>query len=532
VGALALAPAISMLVIVQGGNPMQWLDYWDVLPRVTNSDGSFAPRGMFEYQNEHPVAIPALIYWVNAHLTGGSNVALGTLVVAIVAAQVAILGWALPRRITTVFAWRAAFVAVAAALLFATRGTHNFLLAMSGTAWLTANLFAIIALFVAWRRGPLLALPFAALASLSYGTGLAVWPVLVLLAVLERRPRWLVAATAGATVVAAGAYLLGYEAPDQVAQEDRTLVGFASRICEVLGSPFTENLDLAGMLGAGLLGLTGFAVWSAWRRGVLADVAPWIGLGAYALLGAAFISISRSGGAVENSTSSRYVSLGALAWLATLVLVAAVFPARPVAVAGAAVAAVVALVGGHATIEEIRALRFESDAIATALRLGAVPDPNYVYFNDDAVAILPRLDHYPFNDDYDLDCGLLGERLDPATLDRTIDQGGPPVTEGWLDGYVTSEFTGVARVSGWAGTSRDIRCILLVDGRGEVVGTATHGVDRPDLRGATHFQAWGFTGVARQPPLDETLRAVVLLEGDHPPVVLQGRLSGADVPTG
>ncbi|MBN2624548.1 MAG: hypothetical protein JXA83_14315, partial [Acidimicrobiales bacterium] len=98
VAALALVPLGSMLAMVLGGNEMQWADYWEILPRVTNPDGSFAPRGLFEYQNSHPIAVASAVYWVNAHLTGGSNIALGIFVVAVVAVQVVILVWALPRQ--------------------------------------------------------------------------------------------------------------------------------------------------------------------------------------------------------------------------------------------------------------------------------------------------------------------------------------------------------------------------------------------------------------------------------------------------
>ena len=293
--ALALVPTVWMFTFVRGNNPMQWHDYWDILPRVTNLDGSLAPGNLFTYRNEHPIAVPGLIYWVNAHLTGGSNIALGYFVFVVAVLQVVIV--TLASRETLRWPWPRVWLLVlfGSSLLLAPRGAHNFALAMSGTAWLTANLFAVLALLVACRRSPLLAAPAAVLASSSYGTGLMVWPALVVVALLQRRSALTTGLLTASTVAAALVYYAGYEQPANIPGADRTVQGILSRLCGVLGSPFSETPDVGSLFGAAALCAIGWVLLAHWRRDRLVRYAPWAGLLTYAIGGAGAIAFSRGG---------------------------------------------------------------------------------------------------------------------------------------------------------------------------------------------------------------------------------------------
>ena len=326
---LAAVPVITMAMYVLRASPMQWNDYWDVLPRVTNPDGSFSPRGALTFQNEHPVALPGFIFWANAKVAGGSNNVLGLYVVAVGIATLVVLVRALPADIKADRALRGTFVVVFAALLFAPRGIDNFVLAMTGTFWLTSNVLACIAILVAWRWNAYAALPLAALAALSLGTGLATFPVLVLMAVLQQRPRRVVGILAAATVLAGGLYLSQHESPPWVPGTSKTVVDVLRRSLQVLGAPFVHDLEVAGLVGVMLPCLAGVAIAAAHRQGRLAELAPWIGVLAYGIAGSLLIGWSRGGLPDEAAISGRYVSVAVLAWAATFVLGAATLGRSP-----------------------------------------------------------------------------------------------------------------------------------------------------------------------------------------------------------
>ena len=55
VEALAALPVIAMLIEVARSPRLQMLDYWHVLLRITNPDGSLHLSGFRFLQNEHPL---------------------------------------------------------------------------------------------------------------------------------------------------------------------------------------------------------------------------------------------------------------------------------------------------------------------------------------------------------------------------------------------------------------------------------------------------------------------------------------------
>ena len=142
------------------------------------------PAASSSFATSTPWSSRKLLYWINLQVTGGSNVALGLVVLGVVLGQVAVVAvlsrdlgrrWALAPPLLT---------AAAAYLLFGRQGAWHFVKSMSGAAWLTANLFALLAVWAQLRGRRVLPLVFATLATLSYGTGLVTWPVLILVGLL------------------------------------------------------------------------------------------------------------------------------------------------------------------------------------------------------------------------------------------------------------------------------------------------------------------------------------------------------------
>src|SRR5262245_33299272 len=70
---LAVIPAVATLLEVAAGQRLQYTDYWYVLLRVTTGDGGLYLPGMRVLQNEHPLMLPSVLYWLDAKLAGGDN---------------------------------------------------------------------------------------------------------------------------------------------------------------------------------------------------------------------------------------------------------------------------------------------------------------------------------------------------------------------------------------------------------------------------------------------------------------------------
>ena len=523
--ALALVPTVWMFTFVRGNNPMQWYDYWNILPQVTNLDGSLAVHNLFRYQNEHPVAVPSLIYWVNAHLTGGSNIALGYFVFLVAALQVVflslaareMLGWPWPR------VWL--LVLFVSSLLLAPRGAHNFALAMSGTAWLTANLFAVLALLVACRRSPLLAAPAAVLASSSYGTGLVVWPALVVVALLQRRSRLTTRLLAASTGAVALVYYAGYEQPAAIPGTGRTVQGIFSRLCGVLGSPFSETSDIGSLFGVAALCAAVWVLWTHWKRDRLAGCAPWVGLLTYAIGGASLIALSRGGFQPEVAGSSRYVSLGALTWISLGIMAIPLVADLMRTTVALGFLSLVVFAGGATSIASVRAEAAYADELAIALRLGATPTEEAPYFDNDVIPILPVLRHYPFNNRFALDCGYFGKTMTNRTVPAGETPAESPQVFGQVESLLPTYYENALRATGWVATDgRSIRCILLINQDNRVVGAAALAGRRQDVAGLGYAGATRFNGVILRSDSPVSYRAVAVTGGRGEPVVLNGVL--------
>ena len=138
----AVTAFVTIAERVLRGSKFQYFDYWNIINTTLSDSGGFELSNLLVLQNEHPVALARILYYLNFLAFGGSNVSLGVIVIGVVLLQIGLLLRHSPferrvQRITYAFG--------IIALLFAVAGVHNFQFAMSGAAWLTANLAAILA---------------------------------------------------------------------------------------------------------------------------------------------------------------------------------------------------------------------------------------------------------------------------------------------------------------------------------------------------------------------------------------------------
>ena len=162
-------------------------DYWINVTGLITADGVKLTLGnLFRHNNEHIIVIPKLVYAANYWLTSGSNVGLIVYSLALGAACTAVLLWlALPLFRDAPIRMMLCAVLFPLAM-FSAKLSHSYFLGMSGTIWLTADLFVILSAAAlaravaqqsaCWLLAALLA---ALLGVLSYST--AVYSLLTLL---------------------------------------------------------------------------------------------------------------------------------------------------------------------------------------------------------------------------------------------------------------------------------------------------------------------------------------------------------------
>ena len=485
---LALLPIAATLLDVLNGPHLQFLDYWTILLNFYNPDASLDVGGFFVLRNEHPVALPALFYWLNVLVAHGDNRTLGCVVVAVVALTVLALRAALPRSLPPVA--RAGLVVAASALLFSPHGLHNFVRSMSGMAWLTANLLVVLTLLLARRGWWVGSWVVGLVACLSYGTAFPVWVALAWFAWVRREAVWkrVVPLVILAAVFVVWKIAYPGAGADQAPGSDpsQALYTFLSAV----GHLWTANN--AGMaVVAGMAVLVGYGLLLTTRSARAPELRVWWALALHALLACAMIGVARIDFGPDYGLSSRYTSQSVLMAVPLLVIAGSVLVRRSWAntprVAVAAVAAgALGFALGVPTAISLRNEMREVPLQAIALRAGLTDAyPTTMPEGKEMRELLPRIGHYPFTPDFTLGCGgpELGDRVDVGSAERVAaaDKSRKQDPSGFVE--ENTKLAGAMVVRGWAsGVGDPIRCAIVVDGAGVVVGGGMIDQIRADVR--------------------------------------------------
>jgi hypothetical protein len=520
-GIVALAPALRMAHVVLRGSPLQHNDYWQMLPRFVTPDGALHVKGLFHFQNEHPMVVPQALYWINLRLFSGSNIVLGLIVVTIVLGQLAVIALLLSRSDFEPVERIAVFV-LASVLLFDLTGTWNFAKAMSGTAWLSANAFAVTAIYLRSRDRCWLAFGAGALAAISYGTGIVAWVAVIAVGLVRRPARqwWREWPYALAFVLT----FVWYRASGPQRDHDLDLSRMVKAAGSMLGFVLGLHGDAARAVGTvAVVGVPVLAIaLGVTRRGV-AGVAGWIGV---ALFGWLAIFELAYGRLTLFGEQTRYTSLAALTWIGFVVLVVYAFHAvasvaarrsAPVASAFrsqwlvlvlAVPLAIGALTAGRADRDALLALNRTQVLREIALRLdltdntlylvGPLSEPTHVQ------AILRGTGSFPFVDSWDRDCGLIGTRLGNAGNAKS------EVVGEVRSARPAPRLHGAVEFDGRVLAPTSIRCIVVADDADRVIGAAWIGGDTP---GGNAFQALA-RGTA------DEYGIYVVLDGSSKPLLL------------
>lgn len=515
---LALVPAAAMTIEVSKAPELHFVDYWYALVRFVNLDGSLNFGGLWKASNEHLIAIPSMLYYGDATIFGGNQRILGYLDILIALATVVLIRFAIPKSLPVVV--RASIVLASSGLIFSLHGLHNFTHAMSGAAWLTANLISVGALLFAVKGKWWPAWGMALLGSITYGTAFAVWPSLALVAILRKEPMWRRILPLGlGAVIVVGWMSVNHNAAGSGTESD---IGTAIYgLFAVIGKVWTANNTGMAVL-AGAIIVAGYAAMATVKAAKAPELRFWWGLGCHGFFGSAMIAISRIDFGLDYSQHSRYTSVSVLVSLPLLVIIGTVIHSfaarhwRKLAVAFG-ITGILGFALGVPTADTVRAEDADHEIKAVALRAGylnafgwALPPEGH-----QLVPRLKALGHYPFNDDFTLGCGgpELGDTIDMNGMEELgFPEGGrtPGSPSGVVD--LVEEKPGSQLVWGWAtGVKDPVRCTVLVDTSGKVVGGGVSDRVRSDIA-QQYLGINADTGFGMVGPDEDDLRVVVILE--------------------
>jgi hypothetical protein len=515
---LALVPAAAMTIEVANAPKLHFVDYWYALVRFVSLDGSLNVGGLFKASNEHLIAVPSLLYYGDATIFGGNQRILGYLDILIAIATVVLIRFAIPKSLPVVV--RASIVLASSALIFSLHGLHNFTHAMSGAAWLTANLISVGALLFAVKGRWWPAWGMALLGSITYGTAFAAWPALALVAILRKEPMWrrVLPLVTGAVIVL-GWMSVNHNAAGSGTESDIGTAIFG--LFAVIGHIWAaNNTGFAVLAGAVILG--GYGALATVAAAKVPELRFWWGLACHAFFGCAMIAVSRIDFGLDYSQHSRYTSVSVLISLPLLVIAATAVHSfgarhwRKLAV-GFAVAGVLGFALGVPTADQVRAEDTDHEMKSVALRAGYLNAFGWA-LPPEGHQLVPRLEalgHYPFNDDFTLGCGgpELGDRIDLDGVREMVPPAGgrtPASPAGTVD--KVEEKPGSQLVWGWAtGVKDPVRCTVLVDSTGKVVGGGVSDRVRSDIA-QQYLGINADTGFGLVGPDDPDLRVVVILE--------------------
>ncbi|MGH6824534.1 hypothetical protein [Methyloceanibacter sp.] len=500
-------------------------DYWgNISGLITESGVRLTIANLFRHNNEHIVVIPKLIYAANYLATSGSNTGLIVYSLAVGIACTALL-LVLARELLLDTPWRLLLCALLFPLaMFSAKLTHSYFLGMSGTIWLTADLFVIVsaaalARAVASESAPwlLVSLFAGVLGVLAYSTAIYMLIVLVIFCVAKllraqlpgpgSRPLLLGTAAAALFVLGFGAAFRN--APKAKPDLAFNLVGLVEFVLIYLGNALTTG-PLRLVAGLVILAAGAASIWRLAAEQRLKETFLWVILFFFAPFNALMTGIARLGYGVKIAATSRYQSVTAITLIATIVLVLAALPKsassrRDVVwrnVTFGVLLVCAALIALDRSYVVNYTARNERKAVAEiALRQGiegnqhlksVTPASNQL---KRSMQMLRAARHAPFH--WRSRCEeALGQHI--AAPARSA--AGRIET---ISAYKMSRGDGRAlELSGWA--ERDgvaAECIILVDGTDTAIGAAALVTRRPDVEqaAARYLGLVGWRGVAAVP---------------------------------
>lgn len=484
-------------------------DYWYVIPKLVQPNGAIQWSVLMERMNEHLTVIPKLMYWLVVRFAHGSNRVLAWIAFGMATAQAGLLWRMAPSAMRKEPAARAALALFIVAASFPFSGAHNFMMGMSGVAWFSANLCAVAALLLASGDRWLAASLVAFAGSFSYGTGLGIWPALLVMAALRRTSWRGWCAILVPAMLALAFFAISHHTPGHHPHPEYNPLVVLEALCTLIGSAMARG-EAAMLLGCAGLVIGAMATFHALEREEARALSAWIALALYALANLGLMAVSRAGFGEGMLQSSRYASIPALFWLAVMV---SAYPSwRAVGWRWSALLVVALMaVGTTPVIAHYRKAQLRKQVFAEAIVRGMdatalhQAPANITPFKQQ-YAYYRKLGHVPFH-----------EKPTPVPQARVVADSTDTNLHGCLEQIQRLDEQGV-QLTGWAvHRHRPIRDIVILDARHSPVGRGVLLDHRPDvdryLKGL--FDAPGWIAVAKGAPDGDYTACVRFTDDDR-----------------
>lgn len=541
---VAFLPAGLILYYALHAGALPDNDYWAEIVAVITPQGEFSTHlhDWFRRSNEHYTLLPKIVYAVNLALTGGNNIALSLFAWLMAWAQLVLLVTIFPVKYKQQAGFFTLLLLITALCLFNPRQAHNWILGMSGTAWIAANFFSLASLVALHRyvasKSRLnfsLIFVFGLCAVATYSTSLGLFCTLMIAAFLYPLNTLERVSISVFSIIVLGLYLGSYSTPDYHPPIQRSAFILANYFFNFIGGFFTVQLN--GALISGIFGVVSslLMVLSIYRNKIFRNKAiPWVCIQLYACANAAMAALARSGFGLDLAFSSRYGSLPALFWLAWIMLAVMVsMPLRRQYRHSAYT--LILLVSALITINSYRIghdvakplleraerkfltlaalyshaydLRLITSSIATDVKIEAV---------EKIVSSLVTSQHIPFDGRFK-DCPEMGNKISQAMAGSSV--------LGSFD-QLNLRNDQVIEVMGWAyEKGLTPRCIALTNQDNIVRGVASYGLLRRDVTQAVAevlSANTGWQGYGKLYKHDKLIK-VYMLTAERHWVLLNGR---------
>jgi uncharacterized membrane protein SirB2/HAMP domain-containing protein len=243
---------ISVALTVRCYMPCPFGDEWVVIDSIARGHGPSSWSWLFGQHNEHRIAIPRALIWLDLVRFHGKNVSLFTEIYLVLLVQWIAICYALERLTDFPNALKRTLQGLFAFCIFHPNQNENLTWPFEISFVLPSAIASVALLLVAFfprSRRPWIATTYVALsplvAGLSLASGLLIGPVTICFAILRRLPYRLVMITLTIFLLSVGAYLWSYKSPDPANSAQSALTdpkGLLVYVLTYFGASWTKIL--------------------------------------------------------------------------------------------------------------------------------------------------------------------------------------------------------------------------------------------------------------------------------------------------
>ncbi len=312
-----------------------YYDQWELVPLLEKSfDGTLRFGDFWAQHNEHRLVFPRMLMMFMAHFSDWNIYwELATNLVLAMSTWLALCFLIRKSGEQVHDGENNLLYMVTTLIVFSVSQWQNWFFGWQLQVFMNVLAVVITLAGLTWQRnttaGLVLAMVAAVVATYSFANGILLWPIGVLLLVLQRRERRLefrreIIGWSMLSVMVIVSYLYGYHTPS-----------YHPPLLEALSQPLQCILYLLAYLGQPLgninltlsicMGCLALMVWSVTLFQLLvsrvptAPVLPWLGMALYALGTAIITALGRVDEGLDQALSSRYVTMANLLWLPLMV---------------------------------------------------------------------------------------------------------------------------------------------------------------------------------------------------------------------